>query len=159
MMSTTFLITILSASIALALPLNYQVIQPEAVYAMKSFTTHNHDDDTINTVFFDITSANGGTLDFTCSAFDPALGHVTESFQSGKVYSCGKDSSFSFSYTPNGNEKEDDLILWQNVNGTETWKGSTTPAAAICRTGNSGASDLICVSPDQEDSYIEMRKS
>lgn len=160
MKSTTILNILLSTSIALASPLGSgRRIQPEAVYSMKSFTTRKDDGKTINTVSFSITSADGGALDFTCNAYDPTLGHATESFEIGKIYPCGKDSSFLFSYTPDGDEKVDDLVLWRRVSATETWKGSTTPASEICRTSGNATEDLICVAPDQEDSYVEMRKS
>lgn len=160
MKSTTFLTILLGVSVALASPLGSgRRIQPQAVYSIKSFTTRKYDGKTINTLFFNIISADGGSLDFTCNAYDTALGHATESFESGKTYLCGKDSLFSFSYTPNADEKVDDLVLWQKVSDTEMWKGGTTPAGEVCRASGNGDNDMICVAPDQEDNYAEMRKS
>lgn len=151
---------LLGASATLASPLRKSpYIQPEAVYSMKSFTTQKHDGNTVNTVSFNIISADGGSLDIACNAYDPALGHATESFESGKIYPCGKDSTFLFSYTPNGDETVDNLVLWQRVSDTEMWRGSTTPAEEICRATGKGVDDLLCLSPNQEDSYVEMRKS
>lgn len=149
---------IFAASITLASPIypRRQCIQIEAVYTISSFTTRKSDSQTIDSVSFDIISADGGTLDIPCSAYDDALSHATEAFESGKVYSCGQDSSFSFAYTPNAGEDVDDLVLWQKISDSETWSGRTTPADAICRADENGGDDLICEAPGVTGVYVEM---
>lgn len=156
---TILLTSIFSTSITLASSFNSALCTPvEAVYTIESFTTRRYDGQTINTVSFIIKSADGGSLDFTCVAYDSAKGQPTELFESGKVYPCGLNSSFSFSYTPNAGEIVDDLYLWQEISGIETWGGGMTPASAICRAGGNGVSDLICVVPAIGNAYVEMEK-
>lgn len=127
-------------------------------FTIQEFTTRRYDGVSINTVFFTILSANGGTLDFECGAYDPALGHNTDAFEIGKVYACGNGSFFSFSYTPNSGDGVDDLFLWQNVSDTQTLGGSATPPEGICRAGGNGMYDLICMVPDSANFNIVMKE-
>lgn len=159
-MKLTTLFTSLSlASIALSSPIPDQTcLKVEAVYTVESFTTRKYDGQTINTVSFNIKSADGGSIDLNCVAYDPALGRATESFESGEVYRCGLNSSFLFAYTPNADEDQDDLFLWQEVSGIEILGGSMTPASGICQAGGSGANDLTCVASTMGNVYVEMER-
>lgn len=194
MKSTTIFAAIFSASITLAAPLprsnRYNQQQPQEVYSITSFTTHKQiDTNTITTISFNIVSATGGSLNLPCSAYDPSTGHFTDSFEEGKTYSCGEDSTFEFIYTPGAGETLDDFVLWQRISETETWRGSTTPATAneVCKRvdegvnswqsnvgakalqyvqkalplfpSESGVGDVVCVAPDQMDAFVEMRRS
>lgn len=81
------------------------------VYRIADFTTRKHDGVNVDSVYFNIQATNDGSLDFTCTAFDPAINNTTEHFENGFGYSCGAHSLFSWSY-----DVVDTLLsLWQQV--------------------------------------------
>lgn len=153
---TTPFTTLLTTSTILASPLPRRCIQIEAIYTIDSFTTRKHDGQTIDTVSFNIASTNSEVPDTTCTAYDSSLGQATGNFEIGRVYLCGENSPFSFSYTPNSDPNMDELVLWQEIDDLEKWVGSTTPPDGICRAGGDGVNDLICVVPEMGGVDVEM---
>lgn len=81
------------------------------VYQIKDFTTRKYDGQNVATLFYNILATNGGTLDFQCVPYDPVTKTGTQAFESGKVYFCGENSFFSFSYDVASTE----LFLWQDI--------------------------------------------
>lgn len=85
-------------------------------YQIKDFSTRKYDGKTVSTLSFRILATTGGTLDFECIPYDPVTKGATQAFESGKVYFCGENTFFSFSYTVgNGADKKNELFLWQEV--------------------------------------------
>lgn len=114
--SIVALTALLSAS-ALAAPASNA--KDATSYDISNVETRKYDGETINTITFNISATNGGSLNFQCGPYDPALGYDTDSFESGKLYDCGKNSLFSFRYHTAQDETEpEELFLWQNVSET-----------------------------------------
>lgn len=132
-----------------------QARSDDTTFAIKDFYERKYNGKDINSVSFRILATNGGTLDFECSAYDPVVGHGTENFEAGKVYSCGENSFFSFSYSPDQNNE---LFLWQDVSDTETLGGNICIPEPICRAGGNGINDLVCMAPLNADLKVEMKK-
>lgn len=103
---------------------------------------------------FNITATNTGTLNFLCIPYDPAIQGATEAFESGRVYACGSNSFFSFSFEPDTS----DLFLWQDVTETEILGGGATVPTRICRAGGSSPQDLICSVPFGEGVDVTLSK-
>ncbi|CAN8105267.1 unnamed protein product [Discula destructiva] len=106
----------------------------DAVYSIKGFTARKNDGNTIDTVFFNILATNGGTLDFTCVAYDPKKKAATYEFKSGHVYSCGENSFFSFEYDVDNKE----LYLWQQVYTNVKIGGKVHTGDLRCKAGDFG---------------------
>ena len=67
-------------------------------------------------------ATNSGSLNFTCAPFDPVERSVTKRFEDGKVYFCGENSEFSYSYSEGeGNVEKNRLFLWQAVTDRSAW--------------------------------------
>lgn len=85
-------------------------------FQIKEFSERKYDGKTISTLSFRILATNGGTLDFQCIPYDPVTKGATQAFEDGKVYFCGENTFFSFSFTAgNGADKKNELFLWQEV--------------------------------------------
>ncbi|KAJ4387262.1 hypothetical protein N0V93_007851 [Gnomoniopsis smithogilvyi] len=118
--------------------------EDSTVYEIQDFTLRKYDGQNVATLSFNILATNGGTLDFECSPYDPVTNTATQAFESDNVYSCGKNSLFSFSYDVSSTE----LFLWQEITTDNTIGGSIKTGDPICRAGGSSASDLVCTVPD-----------
>ncbi|KAL1620270.1 hypothetical protein SLS56_009704 [Neofusicoccum ribis] len=128
-------------------------------FQIKDFTTRKYDGKTISTMSFRILATTGGTLDFECVPYDPVTKGATEAFESGKVYFCGENSFFSFSYTDgNDVDQTNELFLWQEIAPGNTIGGSAFLDEPICRAGGSSINDLICQVPDQVYFAVTLEK-
>lgn len=83
----------------------------EEVLKISNFFSRKYDGQTINTLGFNISATNGGTLNTACAPYDPATAATAAVFEDKKVYFCSKDSSFSFSFATTTSQ----LYLWQTI--------------------------------------------
>jgi hypothetical protein len=143
---------------ASAAPTSYSSSSDDVTFAIKDFTERKHDGVNINSVFFNISATNDGTLNFECDAYDPVTDGLTESFEAGHVYTCGKNSFFSFSFTPSNGNSTNELFLWQDVTDTKALGGRVCFDDPICHAGGSLVNDSICSQPPQVPITIDMHK-
>ncbi|KAK0639979.1 Major allergen Alt a 1 [Lasiodiplodia hormozganensis] len=161
---------LLSATTALAAPTDPSYSPPPTYscpgpdkettkYQIKEFSTRKYDGKKISTLSFRILATNGGTLDFQCIPYDPVTKGATQAFEDGKVYFCGENTFFSFSFTAgNGADKKNELFLWQEVSENNTIGGKADFDDPICHAGGSSINDLVCTVPDQVYLSVTLEK-
>lgn len=131
----------------------------KTVYQIKDFYERKPDGKDITALGFNIAATNGGTLDFTCIAYDPVTKAAAANFEDGHVYSCGSNSFFSFSYSEEEGANKGKLFLWQGATAADTIQGSTVIPTPYCHAGGAGVNDLACLVPAAAGNVtIEMTK-
>jgi hypothetical protein len=111
MVSFTSIITGLAAVSSFASTAPMATASSDKVLKISNFFSRKFDGNAISTLGFNISATNGETLNFACSPYDTVTGKATTAFEDKKVYFCGKDSSFSFSFTSTTSQ----LYLWQTI--------------------------------------------
>lgn len=131
----------------------------KTIFEIKDFYERKPDGKDITALGFNIAATNGGTLDFTCTPYDPVTKAAAANFEDGHVYSCGENSFFSFSYSEKDGANKGKLFLWQGVTNTDTIQGSTVIPTPYCHAGGAGINDLACLVPEAAGKItIEMTK-
>ncbi|KAF1944388.1 Alt a 1 major allergen, partial [Clathrospora elynae] len=112
------------------------------VWKISKFWARKLDGKNINSLEFNISATNNGTLDFQCAA---SAANVDD----GKFHSCGENSFIEFAFQGD----RSGLLLKQNVSDVIQYVATTT-VPNVCRAGGSGIDDLIC--QGVSDAYITL---
>jgi hypothetical protein len=151
--TTTVLSLLAAASLSAAAPLEVRqtdstpcpvVQEGDYVWKISKFYSRkpNGLDKETNSIDFNISATNNGTLDFQCAASADAI-------EDGKYYKCGENSFISFAYQSDRNG----LLLKQEVSDDITLVGTTT-VPDYCRAGGNGPNDFVC--QGVSDAYITL---
>jgi hypothetical protein len=121
----------------------------DTVYQIRNFYERKPDGQDIASLSFDILATNGGTLDFNCIPYDQATGTSTTNFEDGKVYPCGNNTLFGFSYSEkSADPNKGKLFLWQGATAEDLIQGNTTIPTPYCHAGGAGPLDMVCFAPE-----------